>query len=273
MNVAVTRARYRMTLVSSFGHADMDLSKVKPGTGVELLRHYLQYAATNGKLLADVQTTGLPLNEFEAQVFDALQSNGIPLIPQMGASRFRIDLVAQHPRQPGRFVLAIECDGATYHSSPTARDRDRLRQQQLENLGWRFHRIWSTDWFMRKDEEVQRAVAAYQAAVGYADKSGGSPHGSNAMPAHDTGPVGGNRFAADRERGAHPSIPYRDSITDYDAGELTALIRWINSDGQLRTDDELVDEMVRELGFARRGARIEAAVREAIQDLRHRNLL
>ena len=73
--------------------------------------------------------------------------------------------------------------------------------------------------------------------------------------------------------GAHPSIPYRDSITDYDAGELTALIRWINSDGQLRTDDELVDEMVRELGFARRGARIEAAVREAIQELRHRNLL
>ena len=273
LNVAVTRARYRMTLVSSFGHADMDLSKVKPGTGVELLRHYLQYAATNGKLLADVQTTGLPLNEFEAQVFDALQSNGIPLIPQMGASRFRIDLVAQHPRQPGRFVLAIECDGATYHSSPTARDRDRLRQQQLENLGWRFHRIWSTDWFMRKDEEVQRAVAAYQAAVGYADKSGGSPHGSNAMPAHDTGPVGSNRFAADRERGARPSIPYRDSITDYDAGELTALIRWINSDGQLRTDDELVDEMVRELGFARRGARIEAAVREAIQELRHRNLL
>src|SRR5207249_9926722 len=147
----------------------MDLSKVKPGTGVELLRHYLQYAATNGKLLADVQTTGLPLNEFEAQVFDALQSNGIPLIPQMGASRFRIDLVAQHPRQPGRFVLAIECDGATYHSSPTARDRDRLRQQQLENLGWRFHRIWSTDWYMRKDEEVQRALAAYHKAVEYAD--------------------------------------------------------------------------------------------------------
>src|SRR5439155_4179243 len=112
LNVAVTRARYRMTVVSSFGHADMDLSKVKPGTGVELLRHYLQYAATNGKLLADVRTTGSPLNEFEAQVFDVLQSNGIPLIPQMGASRFRIDLVAQHPRQPGRFVLAIECDGA-----------------------------------------------------------------------------------------------------------------------------------------------------------------
>jgi very-short-patch-repair endonuclease len=60
----------------------------------------------------------------------------------MGASRFRIDMVAEHPTKPERYVLAIECDGATYHSSYTARDRDRLRQQQLENLGWRFHRIW-----------------------------------------------------------------------------------------------------------------------------------
>jgi very-short-patch-repair endonuclease len=80
------------------------------------------------------------------------------LIPQMGASRSRIDMVAEHPKNPGRYVLAIECDGATYHSSYTARDRDRLRQQQLENLGWRFYRIWSTDWFMRKEHEVQRTL-------------------------------------------------------------------------------------------------------------------
>jgi hypothetical protein len=67
-------------------------------------------------------------------------------------------------------VQGDERDGASYHSSYTARDRDRLRQQQLENLGWRFHRIWSTDWFMRKDEEVTRAVEAFHSAVEYADK-------------------------------------------------------------------------------------------------------
>src|SRR5436309_6994994 len=88
----------------------------------------------------------------------------------MGASRFRIDLVAQHPRKPGRMVLAIECDGASYHSTPTARDRDRLRQEQLERLDWTFHRIWSSDWFHHKKREIERAKEAYQAAVSEADR-------------------------------------------------------------------------------------------------------
>ncbi|MGA2630482.1 MAG: AAA domain-containing protein, partial [Terriglobia bacterium] len=86
LNVAVTRARQRMTLVSSFSHLDMNPERVKPGTGVELLRFYLQYAATEGKRLSDAAPTGFPLNEFEAEVYDVLQSKGIPLIPQMGAS-------------------------------------------------------------------------------------------------------------------------------------------------------------------------------------------
>jgi hypothetical protein len=88
----------------------------------------------------------------------------------MGASRSRIDMIAEHPKNPGRYVLAIECNGATYHSSYTARDRDRLRQQQLENLGWRFHRIWSTDWFMRKEQEVQRILTAFEGVVKFADQ-------------------------------------------------------------------------------------------------------
>ena len=78
LNVAVTRARYRMTLVSSFSRLDMDLTKVKPGTGVELLRYYLQYAASKGQQLSDVAATNFPLNDFEAQVFDVLQAKGIP---------------------------------------------------------------------------------------------------------------------------------------------------------------------------------------------------
>jgi very-short-patch-repair endonuclease len=154
----VTRARQKLTVVSSFSHLDVDLTRVRPGSGVELLRNYLQYAASNGRELGDADVTGKPLNAFESEVFDCLEAAGLKLIPQMGASQFRIDMVAQHPAKPGRYVLAIECDGATYHSSYTARDRDRLRRQQLENLGWRFHRIWSTDWFMRKEEEIQRAM-------------------------------------------------------------------------------------------------------------------
>ena len=150
LNVAVTRARESLAVVSSFSLLDVDLARVRPGSGVELLRNYLLYASTNGKRLGDAELTTEPLNAFEAEVFDCLSARGLGLIPQMGASRSRIDMVAEHPKNPGRYVLAIECDGATYHSRYTARDRDRLRQQQLENLGWRFHRIWSTDWFHAK---------------------------------------------------------------------------------------------------------------------------
>ncbi|HTF62683.1 MAG TPA: AAA domain-containing protein, partial [Edaphobacter sp.] len=147
LNVAVTRARESMTLVSSFAHTDIDTTKVREGTGLEFLRNYLQYAASNGTVFAHGEISNEPMNDFEADIYEALTARGLKLVPQVGCSSFRIDFGVCHPSEPGRFVLAIEADGATYHSSCTARDRDRLRQQMLENLGWRFHRIWSTDWF------------------------------------------------------------------------------------------------------------------------------
>src|SRR5262249_24521789 len=141
--------------------------------GTDMLRRYVEYAASGGRRLGDRGETGWPLNAFELDIKTALEHNGLPLAKQYGVSRYRIDLVAFHPTQPGRPVLAIECDGATYHSSPTARDRDRLRQQHLERLGWRFHRIWSTDWFTRREDEIRRAVEAYASAVAQADRVGG----------------------------------------------------------------------------------------------------
>src|SRR5690242_2287516 len=100
------------------------------------------------------------LNPFEIDVRDAL-SEHFPLVAQYGASGYWIDFAARHPSQPGRFVLAIECDGAMYHSAGSARERDRLRQDPLERLGWRFHRIWSTEWFHDRESAIRKAVLAY----------------------------------------------------------------------------------------------------------------
>lgn len=270
LNVAVTRARNRLTLVSSFSHLDMDPSKVKSGTGVELLRNYLEYASSGGKRLGDVTSTSFPMNSFEAEVFDVLTSKGIPLISQCGSSKYRIDLVAQHPERPGRHVLAIECDGASYHSSPTARDRDRLRQQQLENLGWKFHRIWSTDWFMRKEEEVNRALAAYRNAVSSADHADkcGESFAVGALPKNPGPPS--TRSSSPPTRGARPNFGRREAITDYSESELVAMVNWIESDGRLRTDDQIIDELLPELGFHRRGARIQGTLLWVLQQRRAR---
>jgi very-short-patch-repair endonuclease len=257
-----------MTIVSSFDHRDMDPDRTK-ARGAELLRLYLEYAANHGKRFVDGGQQAFPENSFEMDVQNALQSKGIELLPQYGVSKYRIDFVAKHPKRPGRLVLAVECDGASYHSAYTARDRDRLRQQHLEALGWRFHRIWSTDWFMRRDQEIDRAVTAYKAAVVHADRSDTSGGGSSANSG-GLGENGSNRppdvgaasFANPRR--PRPRVPTRSSIEEYRPSELLSLVDWIESDGRLRTDQELADEMFNALGFKRRGARIDEAIRKAI---------
>jgi very-short-patch-repair endonuclease/DNA polymerase III delta prime subunit len=268
LNVAVTRAKERMTLVSSFDHRDMDPARSQ-ARGVQLLRAYLEYCDSNGTKLGEVVEEHPPLNPFEIDVRDKLTRAGIALEPQFGSSGYRIDFAAKHPEQPGRMVLAIECDGASYHSAPTARDRDRLRQEQLERLGWTFHRIWSQDWFEDKEREVARAVEAYRRALAEADgesAEGGdgdelSTMGAAAIPEEDA-------HSPSRE-GPRP-VPLADgrSITEYTSGELASLIRWIESDGLLRTKAELREAAIEALGYRRRGPRIVAALDSAIDQMR-----
>ena len=163
LNVAVTRARSRVTLVSSFSHRDMDPGR-SSAKGAELLRQYLEYAASGGTDLGS-GVSDTPLNPFELSIKEGLERRGIPVTPQYGVSGYRIDFACAHPDEPGRMVLAIEADGASYHSSPTARDRDRLRQQVLEGKGWHFHRIWSTSWFRDREAELDKAEEAWKQAV------------------------------------------------------------------------------------------------------------
>jgi very-short-patch-repair endonuclease len=263
LNVAATRAKEQVIVVSSFVYSDINSTQVRQGTGLDFLKNYLQYASSGGTLLSQGELTNEPMNDFEADVYDALCARGIEIVPQVGCSRFRIDLAASHPTQPGRFVLAIECDGATYHSSYTARDRDRLRQQQLENLGWTFHRIWSTDWFMRRDEEIERAVQVFQRAVEASDRP--KPARRLEPLLHVEEPISGKAAHSSIGRSSvYAPIPRRASITEYTSRELQALLRWVKSDGKLRTNDELADEMFAALPFARRGSKIDAAIRRVI---------
>jgi very-short-patch-repair endonuclease len=265
LNVAATRAKEQVIVVSSFAYSDINSAQVKPGTGLEFLKNYLQYASSGGQLLSSGELTNEPMNDFEADVYEALSAKGLEIKRQVGCSKFRIDLAASHPSQPGRFVLAIECDGATYHSSYTARDRDRLRQQQLENLGWTFHRIWSTDWFMRKDEEVERALRAFHRAVATSDQ----PKSRNLLRRNpELVPEKGFLAPAETMPTRNPQrapVPVRSSISEYSPEELLTLVQWVQSDGKLRTHDEIADEMFSVLPFSRRGAKIEGALKNAIQ--------
>ena len=274
LNVAITRAKNRITLVSSFSSRDMNPER-SDAEGVKLMRQYLQYVESDGTNLGDQVLDKPALNPFEVDVRDTLLRRGLKLTAQYGTCGYWIDFAVQHPAQPGRYVLAIECDGATYHSSQSARDRDRLRQEQLERKGWRFHRIWSAEWFHDKDACANKAIAAYHSAVRDVDE------GEQAMLVHDaddgdpatrlqtayeaalsrTTPASatpGHRV------GPRPWISRGQPIDAYSDTELLRLAQWIRSDDVLRTEDELLQEMMHELGFQRRGKNVVARVTTAI---------
>jgi very-short-patch-repair endonuclease len=281
LNVAVTRAKNRLTLVSSFSSHDMDPGR-SAAEGVTLLRQYLQYVESDGANLGDQVMDKPALNPFEVDVRDTLLRYGLKLTAQYGTSGYWIDFAVQHPVQPGRYVLAIECDGATYHSSPSARDRDRLRQEQLERQGWRFHRIWSTEWFHDKQASTDKAIAAYQEAVRAADNGdlalGPQPAASMGSAAENqaaarlqtTYEAALSRLtqAAGQRRGPRPLVISGQPIEAYSDAELLSLARWITTDDALRTEDELLQEIMRELGFQRRGKNVVARLTTAIRRLR-----
>ena len=166
LNVAVTRAKCNVQLVSSMHYTDIDLKRTS-AEGAKLLREYLDYAE-NGSIALEQAITVSPFeqfdSDFELEVCDYLKSKGFEVDTQVGCSGFRIDLGLKLP-DSSDYVLAIECDGATYHSSKNARDRDRLRQEILERMGWKFYRIWSTDWFRNKSVEQLRLLEAAANAV------------------------------------------------------------------------------------------------------------
>lgn len=166
LNVAVTRAKCNVQLVSSMHYTDIDL-KHTSAEGAKLLRGYLDYAE-NGSIALERAISVSPFeqfdSDFELEVCDYLRSKGFSVDTQVGCSGFRIDLGLKLP-DSSDYVLAIECDGAMYHSSKNARDRDRLRQEILERMGWKFYRIWSTDWFRNKSVEQLRLLEAAADAV------------------------------------------------------------------------------------------------------------
>jgi very-short-patch-repair endonuclease len=173
LNVAITRSRNGMTVVSSLKSSDLDKSNAQ-SRGFQCLKAFLQdlesnvtvrnYGVGNERFrpikdgLSDVVYCESP---FEEQVVEFLENEGYEIECQYGAGKFRLDIVV---KENGRNLVAIECDGAAYHSSLVARTRDRARQRILENLGWRFHRVWSTNWWFFEQQEKEGIISAINAA-------------------------------------------------------------------------------------------------------------
>ncbi|MER3415526.1 MAG: hypothetical protein C4297_04845 [Gemmataceae bacterium] len=252
LNVAITRARHRVVVISSLRAHDLDLSRTD-ARGVHLLRAYLDYAERGPAALQVPlpEATGQGFDSpFEQEVCEELRRIGLTVHPQVGCGPYRIDLGVVDPQAPGRYLLGVECDGATYHSSATARDRDRLRQQVLETLGWRICRVWSTDWVRDRHTQVQRILTALHQARTEAPASdvADSPYPLSTPQTHYRPPSSLPQSL---------SLPGAyDSIDDVPSAVLTELVLTTLRDFGATPTDELIATVARRLGFQRTGSRI-----------------
>jgi superfamily I DNA and/or RNA helicase/very-short-patch-repair endonuclease len=174
LNVAITRAKYNVKLVGSILPLDIKTERIT-SEGPKLLRAYMDFAINGAKILKSgisVNSDDQTESPFEQSVYEFLIGQGFKVSTQIGCSGFRIDMGIHDPNDYSSFCLGIECDGPTYHSARTARERDRLRQTILEDMGWNIYRIWSTDWLKNPEYEKNRLLQAVNDTISDISRSG-----------------------------------------------------------------------------------------------------
>jgi very-short-patch-repair endonuclease len=276
LNVLISRAKRRCEVFSSITDEDIDIERGR-GKGVIAFKLFLHFART-GKLGIGQKTDREHDSVFEEQVAKALRDVGYDVHPQVGLAGFFIDLAIADYDKPGRFILGIECDGAPYHSSRSARDRDRLRQAVLEDHGWIIHRIWSTDWFYRPQEQLMKAVAAIEAAKAMLASQDEKASGfSRAVPLEvvtverEDATLVGLEVAEDSLKLSAPyreasiAVPSQTEIHELPTGMMTNLVRQIvEIEGPVH-ESEVVARIRSLWGLQRAGNRIQQAVERGIR--------
>ncbi|WP_291143364.1 DUF4011 domain-containing protein [Flavobacterium sp. UBA7680] len=153
LNVLITRAKSRCEVFTNITANDMN-----PGPnakfGIRALKSFLYYAQ-HGKFESDKEEIITKPQPFEEIIAQSLRDNGYIVREKVGSAGFYIDLAIVDSDNPGRYILGICCDGKSYETAKSARDRDRLRTIVLEGMGWKLFNVWSTDWFRNPQGELR----------------------------------------------------------------------------------------------------------------------
>ncbi|MBZ0114416.1 MAG: DUF3320 domain-containing protein [Thermoanaerobaculia bacterium] len=264
LNVLITRARHRCEVFTNLQSEDIDLAR-SSAQGVRSLKNYLRFA--QHEILDDQSSTSDgPDSPFEEEVATAIRNQGYTVDHQIGSGGFFVDLAVVDPTQPGRYLLGIECDGASYHSARWARDRDRIRQNVLEGLGWTIHRIWSTDWFTQPAEQLRRVLEAIAMA-------------KEATPEVSQTPTSAGSFAVQRAVGGEPdSSPRASQLAPYEISTFSTwedpleappetIAQWIvqvvETESPVHTEEALV-RVTRGTGAQRMGSKIRRSLEKGL---------
>ena len=277
LNVLFTRSRARCEVFASFDPGDIDPSR-SARDGPRVLKRFLQFAKTGE--IDERRPTGLGADSaFEEDVADVIKSFGYLADPQVGSAGFRIDIGVRHPDRPGQYLAAVECDGATYHSALWARERDRLRQGVLEGMGWRFHRIWSTDWYYNRAREVEKLRDALEVARSRAEE-GIRVKGANAEAPPDPAEAQDEPEAMPIEEEAIPEIMapkapayvradfFRSKEEEIHEVPLDTLVELVveivEVEGPMH-QDEVTRRVATAYSYTRAGRRVNEAVDRAVR--------
>ena len=278
LNVLISRAKRRCEVFASLTDEDIEPEFASTREGVLAFRLFLQFARTGRMTTA--KTAGRDRDEvFETQVAEALHAHGYVVHRRVGVSGIFIDVAVAHPERPDRYLLAVECDGGSYHDARSARDRDRLRRSVLEDHGWAVHRVWSTDWFKRPKQQLQKLVEAVEAArselaacsEAEAAKAAATTYSFRTVEREDVTKVG--RYTV--QEGSTGSEPYVEAklirpthltceLHDAPTGTLSALAEEVVTvEGPVHRD-EIVARIREAWGLRRSGGRIQDAVARAL---------
>ncbi|MGL6162419.1 DUF3320 domain-containing protein [Microbulbifer sp.] len=281
LNVAMTRARSEMMVFSTMPPERIDLARTR-ARAVADLKHFLEYAERGASALGAAVhgSMGDFESPFEVAVARALQGKGWTVHPQIGVSAYRIDLGVVHPDAPGLYLAGIECDGAMYHSSAYARERDKIRQAVLEGLGWTLFRVWSTDWWTNRakaleelhaaldqhlekvrEKWAQKALLAEEAVEHAAPETESEGFIREGFNANEAGMV--TRYSRANLSGfsIDPEQFYQPG---YDALLKDMVLYVIDSEGPIH-EEVLVRRIAREHGFQRAGRQIRDRVIQAAE--------
>ncbi len=269
LNVAVTRAREKMIVVSSLRASDISGNI---GSGGQLVRRYLDYAERGPiALVENLRVHGEDVfdSEFEEAVCGQLRARNWQVDTQVGVSKFRIDLGILDPDNPGRYLAGVECDGASYHGSESARDRDIARQEVLERLGWRIFRIWSPEWFANPAAVLDQLEIFLRGSAAPNEDEPDPDDEAEHLPVSADGDEDLDQIDSRLPPGTEEFFPHRSKPFSGRLDRWAAQI--VASEGPLH-EDELLAAIRDDLGYNRIGPRLRAEWLNAIATAVHNKL-
>jgi very-short-patch-repair endonuclease/DNA polymerase III delta prime subunit len=277
LNVAMTRARSEMMVFSTMPPERIDLSRTQ-ARAVADLKHFLEYAERGASALGAAihGSMGDFESPFEVAVARGLQQKGWVVHPQIGVSAYRIDMGIVNPDEPGVYLAGIECDGAMYHSSANARERDKIRQGVLEGLGWTLFRLWSTDWWTNRAKALDQLDSALAQRLQQVREERAQKMKELAEKESRYEVVSSEAIEPSREQ---PGIDQSDVVTHYSHATLSGfdldpgqfyqseydgllenmILHVIDTEGPIH-EEILVRRIAREHGFQRAGRQIRDRV-------------